>query len=373
MKRLTTMFVMVLFSASLFAQSRDDRKKSGADAVVTTVYPEGIAYSLPRTGIRIQVTAEKEIRIAGPFAQYAKKYIGIDNVPPSNIEKWTIKHIGLETFSEPDPSQVYKATGPNASLLNLSCDGIISGINSGTEIKSENIPVSNFISEQLVSDFPFTDLSMWGMFAKTTDADKYRLAPKSTEEKAAEAAETIFNLRNSRFRLFTNADDEPLPDGKAFEVMAKELGDLEQEQLALFIGKQVKKTYQYSFDFIPGDNDVKGEVIFRFSDEKGILPKTDLTGKPVIIDISKEASLESQQKKQLEPKNPTEGQSKVYYRMPGKAAVSLSDGVNVLAASRLTVAQFGTVAPLPENFLNGNFRIEFHPETGAVKSVAPIK
>ncbi|HBL73973.1 MAG: hypothetical protein A2W90_12260 [Bacteroidetes bacterium GWF2_42_66] len=371
MRQLVMMLGIVLLSASLYAQSKDDRKKSGSDAVVATLYPEGIVYSLPRTGIRIQVVAEKELRISGPYAQYAQKYLGIGNAPSSNIEKWEIKHIGLENFSEPDPAQVYKATGVNASLLNLTGAGVIAGINSETEIRKELVSVSNFVTEKLAPDFPFTDLSMWGMFAKATEAEKYRLSPKSLEEKAAEAAETIFTLRNSRFRLFTNADDEPLPDGKAFEVMAKELGDLEQEQLALFIGKSVKKTYQYAFDFIPGDSDVKGEVVFRFSEDKGVLPKTDLAGKPVIIDITKEADLESQQKKQLEPQNPAPGQSKIYYRLPGKAAISLSDGMNMLAATRVTIAQFGTVAPLPETLLNGNYRIAFHPETGAIKSVVP--
>ena len=373
MRQLIMMFAMALLSVSLFAQSRDDRKKSGTETIAFVPNPEGIVYALPRTGFRIQVVAEKEVRIAGPFAQYAAKYLGIENAPSSTVEKWEIKHIGLETFSEPDPSQVYKAAGTNASLLNLSADGVIAGINSKTETPETPLSVSNFGAEKAGPDFPFTDISMWGMFAKATDADKLRMKAKSMEEKAAEAAETIFTLRSSRFRLYTNADDEPLPDGKAFEVMAKELGDLEQEQLALFIGKPVKKTYQYSFDFIPGENEAKGEVVFRFSENKGVLPKTDLTGKPVIIDVVKIAELESRQKKQMDSQNPVAGQSQIFYRLPGKAAISLSDGVTVLATARATVAQFGIVAPLPENFLNGNFRIDFHPETGAIKSVAPIK
>ena len=373
MRQLIVVLGILLFSASLYAQSKDDRKKSGTEAVAVAPNPEGIVYSLPRTGIKIGVMAEKEIRVAGPFAQYAQKYLGIANAPSSNIERWTIKHIGLETFSEPDPGQVYKTSGINASLLSLTGAGIIAGINAGAETEKETISAGNLMTENLVPDFPFTDLSMWGMFAKTAEADKYKVAPKSLEEKAAEAAETIFNLRNSRFRLLTNADDEALPDGKSFEVMAKELGDLEQEQLALFIGKSVKKAYRYTFDFIPGNNEVKGEVIFRFSETSGVLPKTNLTGKPVIIDMVKEADLESQQKKQLDSQSQATGQSKVYYRMPGKAAISLSDGVNVMATTRATIAQFGTVAPLPEALLSGNYRVVFHPETGAIKSVILIK
>lgn len=373
MKQLVMMFAIVLFTASLYALPKDDKKKTEGEETIAPAYLEGIAYSLPRTGIKIQVIAEKEIRVAGPFAQYAQKYLGIENASSSEIEKWEIKNIAMEPFSEPDPKQVYKAMGISAALLNLTSSGLIAGINSDVETEETFFQTNCLAIENLRPDFPFTDLSMWGMFTKADSLKKYKVVAKSLEEKAAEAAETIYNLRSSRFRLLTNADDEPLPDGKSFEVMTKELGDLENEQLALFIGKSVKKTYQYSFDFIPGDNDVKGEVVFRFSENKGVLPKTDLTGKPVIIDISKMDDLEAQQKKQVASQNPEAGKSGVYYRMPGKAAISLSNGVNVLATTRATIAQFGTVAPLPENLLDGDYMIQFHPETGAIKSVLLIE
>lgn len=373
MKQFLMMFAIVLFAASSYALPKDDKKKTEGEESIAPVYLEGISYSLPRTGINIKVTAEKEIRVAGPFAQYAQKYLGIENASSVNTENWEIGSITMETFSEPDPKQVYKAMGTSAALLNLTSSGLIAGINSDVEIEEGFFPTNNLAIENLTPDFPFTDLSMWGMFTKADSLKKYKVVAKSLEEKAAEAAETIYNLRSSRFRLLTNADDEPLPDGKSFEVMAKELGDLENEQLALFIGKSFKKTYQYCFDFIPGDNDVKNEVVFRFSENKGVLPKTDLSGKPVIVEIIKMDDLEVQQKKMVASQNPEAGKSGVYYRMPGKAAISLSNGVNLLATTRLTIAQFGTVAPLPESLLDGDYMIQFHPETGAIKSVLLIE
>ena len=373
MRQLIMMFAIVLFSASLYALPKDDKKKTEGEETTAPVYLEGIAYSLPRTGIKINVVAEKEIRVAGPYAQYAQKYLGIENASSANTESWEIKNIAMETFAEPDPKQVYKAMGSGAALVNLTSSGVIAGINSDIETEEMFFQTNSLATENLAPDFPFTDLSMWGMFTKADSLKKYKVVAKSLEEKAAEAAETIYNLRSSRFRLLTNADDEPLPDGKSFEVMAKELGDLENEQLALFIGKPVTKIYQYSFDYMPGESDVKGEVVFRFSENKGVLPKTDLSGKPVIIDISKIDDLENQQKKQVASQNPEAGKSGVYYRMPGKAAISLSNGVNVLATTRATIAQYGVVASLPENLLDGDYVIQFHPETGAIKSVLLIE
>jgi len=40
-----------------------------------------------------------------------------------------------------------------------------------------------------------------------------------------------------------------------------------------------------------------------------------------------------------------------------------------LATSRTAIAQFGTVAPIPEDILDGNYKLEFFPNTGAVKSI----
>ena len=42
--------------------------------------------------------------------------------------------------------------------------------------------------------------------------------------------------------------------------MTKELGKMEENYVALFIGKSHQQTYEFSFDFIPGQKTVKGEV-----------------------------------------------------------------------------------------------------------------
>ncbi|MBK6283196.1 MAG: DUF4831 family protein [Draconibacterium sp.] len=67
--------------------------------------------------------------------------------------------------------------------------------------------------------------------------------------------------------------------------------------------------------------------------------------------------------------NPNAGQSGVYYRIPGRATVRLINDMNVIATARITVAQFGAVAPVPEDLLNGEYLIEFNSETGAIQSI----
>ncbi len=40
-----------------------------------------------------------------------------------------------------------------------------------------------------------------------------------------------------------------------------------------------------------------------------------------------------------------------------------------MAITRLDVAQFGTVLPVPEELLDGAHSLKIHPETGAIESI----
>lgn len=361
-----TFILSFLAVSSLFAQKEDKRKASQGAVLVPQ---EGIVYSLPQTGIRIHVTATRERFVHGPFQMYAQKMLGIENAQANDADRWNLDNLKLELFSEPDGDQVYKAMGPAAQLLSLTESGILAGVNKSVQGPETNIQTQSFLTRNLENQVKFTDLSIWSFYSPADSTKKFKMVSKNQEQKAAEAAETIFNLRNSRFALLTNADDEPLPDGKSFEVMTKELGQMEENYLALFIGKSARQTYEFSFDFIPGPKTVKGEVFFRFSEDRGVLPKTDLSGRPIVIEVNRIENLAGKQGSLSNSENPAAGKSGVFYRMPGMADVRIMDGGLQLAGSRIPVAQFGTIAPVPEDLLEGNYALEFHTATGAIKSV----
>lgn len=369
--KISILFTALLLSAGIaFATPKDDKKK---EVPVTPGAPvEGIVYSLPQTGIRIHVKATCERFVNGPFSMYAQKMLGIDNVPSTSGERWNIDEMTIETFSEPDPDEVHKALGPVAQMVCLTESGILAGINSGVPTNSAKIETQNFLTKNFDNQVKFTDLSIWSFYSRADSTKSFKMVSKNIEQKAAEAAETIFNLRNSRFSLLTNADDEPLPDGKSFEVMREELGKMEKNYLALFIGKTSKQSYEFSFDYIPSNKSTKGDVFFRFSEERGVLPKSDLSGRPIVIEVNKSESLASKQGGLSASENPEAGKSGVFYRMPGLAEIRILDGGTQLAGTRLNIAQFGTIAPVPEGLLDGNYKLEFHQSTGAIKSVTEI-
>ena len=366
MKTSVLTFILIFLATAVFATVKDDKKK---EVTGTSGPMEGIAYALPETGIRVHVKATRERYVNGPFYMYAQKMLGIDNAPTSSGERWNLDQMDIETFSEPDPDQIHKALGSVAQLVSLTESGILVGINSEVESKESGIETRSFLTKDLDRQVKFTDLSIWSFYSAADSSRGFKMVSKNIEQKAAEAAETLFNLRNSRFSLLTNADDEPLPDGKSFEVMTEELGKMEKNYLSLFIGKSSQQSYDFSFDFIPGPKTEKGEVIFRFSEERGVLPKSDLSGRPIVIEVIKSESLASKQNGLGSSENPEAGKSGVYYRMPGLSDIRIMDGGTQLAGARTTIAQFGTVAPVSENLLDGNYKLEFYPTTGAIKSI----
>ena len=107
-------------------------QRKSKDDVVTPAFVEGVVYSLPRTGIRVNVKAVKESFHPGPYAAYADQLLGIKNVKTKAAVNWVVEDIKIEDFSEPDPEQTYKAMGDIAAIVNLSADGCIAGINSKT-------------------------------------------------------------------------------------------------------------------------------------------------------------------------------------------------------------------------------------------------
>jgi len=55
--------------------------------------------------------------------------------------------------------------------------------------------------------------------------------------------------------------------------------------------------------------------------------------------------------------------------MPAMANIKIISDLKVVATARIPIAQFGIIAPVPEEMLHGGYSIKFHPETGAIQSI----
>jgi len=353
----------LFLSNSLLAQ----RKKESEDSP----YKEGIVYALPRSVVRIVVEAEKESFFHGPYYKFADQLLGLNNAPSEDQVKWELTDFEIETHSEVDPNAYFMAVGKKAAMVSLSSQGILLGVNvtAVNQVAEYSSPVRTFIEGDSIPDIIFPDRSMHS-FIKGVDSVGIKI-PLTLEEKAIEAAHDITKIRKRLFKTLAAGYEQLHPDGLAYQIMVNELKALENEYVALFMGKSFKQRYRFVYEYTPKDKSVKGEVIFRFSSEKGVVPSTDLSARPIVLEILKDNSLAGIQAAIASKfENPYAGSSGIYYRLPGSGKIRLMSSGNLLADKRAVLPQFGTIAAFPEIYLGGDYSIELHPSTGAIKNIS---
>lgn len=373
---------MMLIAVCCMQFIEADAQKRRADLDV----PSTVVYALPQTVLNVDVVAEKKIRKVGPFASFSEKYIGIIPKITSNGVDWNIKSIALTENGEVDPQQFYKLASvenyePN--LIQLSPEGLIEGFNmkasklekeiyysaikENIEVEIEygkfSIDPNLLIKKDTVYEVVETDTA----FIKVPVLKEQAIA-KSPEDKAKEAAHQLFKLRKRRFKILTANYEVLPPDGKAYEVIIRELDKLEKEYLALFIGKEVSVIERGQFAYKPSSND-KGGVLFRISPDKGLVDVSDLKAIPVRVELN---NLGLTSELPVLPQDPNLApNSLIHYRIPGQAEVKIVYGKTVVYKKNHIIAQFGKVMTLPSQvLLHEGYKIEFYPNTGAIKRIS---
>eukprot|EP01022_Parablepharisma_sp_SALTPOND_P009187 TRINITY_DN138258_c0_g1_i1.p4 TRINITY_DN138258_c0_g1~~TRINITY_DN138258_c0_g1_i1.p4 ORF type:complete len:126 (-),score=7.21 TRINITY_DN138258_c0_g1_i1:32-409(-) len=122
--RYLALIIAVMIVVPTFGQ----RKKKDDDGIAPA-YVEGIAYALPRTGIKVYVEAIREKFEPGPYAAYARQLLGIKDARSRASVKWSVSAVKIETFSEPDPQQVDNDMGFIPATISLAHIGCLDGIN----------------------------------------------------------------------------------------------------------------------------------------------------------------------------------------------------------------------------------------------------
>src|SRR5690554_288389 len=363
---------IILFLAVLFAVPAVGQRRKQSDEASVPAFTEGITYALPRSGLRIYVEASKEIHEPGPYAQYATQLLGIENVQNKPSVKWSITDVEIESFSEPDPNHVYKAIGETASLISLTPSGCLAGINTGSgELFTVSDRTLTYIDKPIRNNsHDFSRFNHNPEYTRGDSTTNFRPVRMSTEDKAVEAAKRILESRNLRYQMVAGLMDEFHPDGEAYRESLRELKKIEEGYLSLFTGKARYEKQRIGINFIPTAASEKGEVAFRFSEESGVLPSSNVAGKPVMLRVEHDKEFASKFSKLASSQNPDAGESGLFYRMPVTVNVNLIYELNTIASTRIVLPQFGQVAPIPEEMLIGGYSIEIHPETGAIKSVS---
>jgi hypothetical protein len=254
------------------------------------------AYALPYTTVKVRLTIEKESVVSGPYARFAQKFLGA-MAPLTNKETYAITSAEMD-YTTPTHTITEKQRALHAD---------------------KSVAMSHVYDK---TSFP-----------KATP-DRMSMVDKSSEDMARDAANTIYTIRKRRFDLISGEAGENV-FGAGLEDAIKAMNDMENAYLELFLGKRIVTTMVREFNVVPERGETNC-VICRFSDTLGILPDSDLSGRPVALMLTPErrvvAGVQKSDKRAVE-----------YYAVPDYAVCRVMDDNRELATERLPIYQLGTV------------------------------
>lgn len=352
---LVLMPIMALLSLQMTAQSK------GSDGAT-------LVYSLPSTSIHLSVEAEREVYTPGPYAKFAKKYLGLDvELEPS--EKYTLLSVQLTPYIEADMSKRFGvnlmgAQGLAESFFQMTSQGIIilSDHNKG-DSEAWRFPTlaenHTQIGAEATQNFTSVETTLYknvrnaqGGYDKVA-IQQSQVVEKSLERKAQEMADEIFKLRKQRIQIITGDTDATF-SGEALGAAVAEITRIEQEYLSLFIGKRETAIQNIGYDVVPKiENERQLYVAFRISDKEGLLMPDNVSGRPIVLEITPELraipATEAQDLSNVRTKKVNAGV--IYYRVPAICTVKILDGQDLLLQTRIPVYQLGETVELPASII----------------------
>ncbi|MDR2292246.1 MAG: DUF4831 family protein [Prevotellaceae bacterium] len=322
------------------------------------IVANSVVYALPKTSIKIKIEVEKETFVAGTYAQYAEKYLGIE-VNMQDHESYSIRKIEMLPFKEADASMLYtinfgKMKNVRANFLDLSSEGLLflgnykyEG-NLSSRFASNTDQQTKFLDAGAGSNYTLERAVYYGTVKTDTGIiqvpiERWQKTGKNIETKAAEFAELINTLRKKRIEIVTGESDFT---GEGLTAVLAEIRKMEAEYMYLFTGKSTKTTEVHFFDVIPDAAKTQQSYIaFRFSEKQGLIPANNISGRPIILTLEKESSFYADAMTDADAKK--NKMELIYYRVPRIAKASLLDGTTVLLQDRFPVYQFGNILSLP--------------------------
>lgn len=324
----------------------------------------GLVYTLPVTALQIEVTATRTVRIAGPYYQYAKRFVGTDNVVKTDGEEWAIQSVKVTPYGVPDTKNRYlmQLKSGQTSYICVDENGMLMAINK--EIKES--PATRAAAEPSKPLKAFTGKE----YLQYVGEDF--LASQSSAKQAQMLAESLMEVREAKVSL-TRGTAESMPtDGRQLELMLASLADQEATMTAAFVGTEQTEIVTRTFTFTP--EKAGKTVLFRMSDFCGFVDADDYSGEPVYLTVADvkqaEMPVDDKGKEKELPKDA------VIYRVPGAASISLTYAGKTLWSSDVDCAQFGILFGLSPSLFTAKKEAsyaEFNPATGAIEKIGTVQ
>lgn len=380
MKNTIAIITTILLFGTIHLQAQIEVYKVGRDAIDPSL--DGFFYSLPKTGIRVDVEVKKTQKIKGPYAEFADKYLGLSQVVTLNSTEYEVSSIQLSTFTGPDPDEFYFVKSSSGKKdrqvleLFLSENGALVGAERISAAQPDNSEKSSNKSSGIhipevpnPTMFERVDTVIRRISVDTTTIEqkvfKKISSAKTADQKAKEAADFILKLDESMFNLINGYQEVSYEKG-TMEYMYKQMDELKNEYLQLFKGVTGVSTESYSFTFFP-ERDITSPTVTlaRFSISKGMMDKNLNGGDQVQLEMKALDHL-SQIKSLAAQRNTMAKEKGFYYCIPEDVLVSVKLGGQVKVEGQFKVNQLGVVTYLPSSAIEN---LEIYNNTGGIKHV----
>ncbi len=342
-------------------------------------------YTLPKTAIRVNVKVERTSFKKGPYHQYAASLLGLTNIIQEDSHNWKIADIDFVSYPVADTNHTYLVESVNESNIGqlvLSKEGFLQAFSPDIRLVTSEFHLLNQTDDlQKIHFFNSPNTPDPQINFDNIPLPKELYTKKTPGEEASFLSSKILTLRDDKAAILVgDGYTEIIPEGEALKTMLYSIDSLNQKYLLMFAGQSLKETFYYSFDYIPGESRKKTQyILFRFSEQFGIVENNDVNGMPMIIELESYENLkiyEQFSKKQgvlikLANKKgkEIENEKGLFYRIPEYVSVRIIQNDKVLKQQEMQIPQFGSIHSLPIGYLNGNFCIEFYPGLGSIKSI----
>ena len=323
-----------------------------------------LVYYMPKTLLVFDVEYTETTRTQGPFYQYAERYLGTKDIVMSDEKVYELKGVELRTKTVADKERAYKfipSTNQRANIV-LNSKGLLAAYNAEVgEEESKSQRVYETTSPRERTEKVGRKSQQPGIAPLSEEA----LFASSKAKMAEAAAKQIYRIRETRLNLLSGDVGHMPADSKMLSLTLEELDEQEAELVALFVGTTKTCRHHKLINMDPQE-DVKDQVLLRFSRFNGPVAADNLSGEPIVLNMS----TFKQELQPSEEKKPTPV-SQIRYNLPGEATVLLVDNKGKeLINKTIPVAQFGVSIALPQDLIKRKPHIVFNTRTGAIQSIA---
>lgn len=345
----------ILFAVSTVSCSVS--QKGGKTSISPYGYPQSAGYSalvygLPQTRLYFEVELVQTIIKKGPYAAYADRLLGLQNVPAKDSESWQIKSINIKNKPEIDNKQLYAVSFTDYpfnidKLLRFTREGLL------LDATVSNVLMNSQPSVKNNGDFQFINTAVQTTYTEQVDTFykpiltdtafvripvlQRKVLGKTAEEQAREAAAQIFNIRQSRLDILTGNVDTP--EGVALKLILQSLDFQEEQLLSLFNGARIESHHIGTYSAVP-DKPAITAPLFYFSDRSGIVDKNTAGAKEVWYAIGKIAAAMTATPNQ-------QATDIVYYRIPQVVEISAGIDKTAMVKEYQAIYQFGSMVSFP--------------------------